>query len=305
MKILKNYLAVFFLLTSVMMLGSCSGNDGDAVVFFPGWSEWSEFNTSCLPLAFAGSTGSFGSFTFDGDGNLLFPMSNLDEIRSLARDSCTVTTVAAPVAGAPDLLGIVYHDGWIYVGHTNSDIHRINPETGAGSVLSTVGSAVTGLGIAPAGFGDYGGQLIVATYSGGIYALDLSDPAPVPVQLANTGTIASSMVFGSDGTLYIADYPNNKILTVTAGGTVADFATGLNQPDGLAINNEAGLLYVANVGDDTLKSVTIPGGVVTTMANYDFDGGWYPSPIIYDEVSSILLMGTGDSSMTIEYLEIN
>ena len=65
MKILKNYLAVFFLLTGVMMLGACSSNDGDAVVFFPDWSEWSEFNTSCLPLAFAGSTGSFGSFTLD------------------------------------------------------------------------------------------------------------------------------------------------------------------------------------------------------------------------------------------------
>ncbi len=223
----------------------------------------------------------------------------------MTRDSCTVTTVASPVAGGVYLLGITYHDGWIYVGHSNGDIHQINPETGAGSVLATVGSAVTGLGIAPAGFGDYGGQLIVATYSGRIYAVDQSDPAPVPVQLANTGTIASSMVFGSDGTLYVAEFSNNKILTVTAGGTVADFATGLNQPDGLAINNEAGLLYVANVGDDTLKSVTIPGGVVTTMANYDFDGGWFPSPIIYDEASSILLMGTGDSSMTIEYLEIN
>lgn len=305
MKRLKNYLAIYFLLAGVMMLGACNGKDADSVVFFPGWSEWSEFNTSCLPLVVTAEGGAYSNFAFDGDGNLLFPVPEADEIRLLTRDSCTVTTVAAPVAGAPFFLGILYHDGWIYAGHTNSDIHRINPETGAGTVLASVASTVNGLGIAPAGFGDYGGQLIVATHAGSIYAVDLSDPAPVPVQFANIGTSATSMAFGSDGTLYIADYYNNKILTVTAGGTVADFATGLSRPEGLAINHEAGLLYVANSGDDTLKSVTIPGGVVSTMANYDFDGGWYPSPIIYDKTSRILLMGTGEHSMTIEYLDIN
>jgi len=299
MKRLKNFFAVIVLFTGIIVLSACEG--ADYVVLE---TPWPEFDTACLPLAVAGSGGAWGSFAFDGDGNLLFPVPDVDEIRSLARDSCTVTTVATGVAGSASFLGIIYHNGWIYAGHDDGNIYRIDPATGVGTVLVNVGATVNGFGIAPAGFGAYGGQLIAVTNFGDIYAINLSVPAPVPVQFADTGHVISSMVFGSDGTLYVTDSDNDKILTVTAGGTVADFATGLSSPDGLAINNAAGLLYVANYGDDTLKSVTIPGGVVTNMGSYDFDSGWYPSPIIYDEASSILLMGTGESSLTIRYLDI-
>ena len=46
---------------------------------------------------------------------------------------------------------------------------------------------------------------------------------------------------------------------------VSTFASGFNQPDGLAFDS-AGNLYVANVGNNTVSEVT-PAGVVSTFAS--------------------------------------
>jgi hypothetical protein len=255
------------------------------------------FNTSCLPLAVTDGY-SYGSFTFDANGNLLFVVNGADEIRSLDRSTCTVTTVATGVSGGSDLLGMTYYQGSIFVGANNGNIYKVDPTAGSSTLFTPISSPVNGIVIAPATFGSYGGQLIVATYNGDIYAVDQSVASPTPVQIAYIGTDASALIFDGDGTLYLADYMNNKILTVTAAGVVADFATGLSGPDGLAFDTNGGLLYVANSGDDTLKSVTIPGGSVSTITSVNFNGGWYPSPIIYDATSNILLMGYG-SQLTI------
>jgi hypothetical protein len=292
---------VIALLIVIFMLTACTPGNGPTA---PPQKALSAFNTSCLPLAVTGSDGSYGSFTFDANGNLLFVVNDADEIRLLDRNTCTVTTVATGVSGNT-LLGMTYYQDSIYVGDDYGNIYKVNPTNGSSTLLTTASGTINGLVIAPAIYGSYGGQLIVATYNGNIYAVDQSVTSPTPVLIANIGAIASALIFGSDGTLYVADHDNNKIVTVTAAGVVADFATGLSQPDGLAIGDSAGLLYVANSGDDTLKSVTIPGGSVSTITSVDFDDGWYPSPIIYDATSNILLMGSGEDSLTIVYYDGN
>jgi sugar lactone lactonase YvrE len=262
------------------------------------------FNTSTLPYTVAGSSGGYGGATLDANGNLLFVVNSADQIRSLDRSTGTVTTIATGVSGGYELLGITYDQGSIYVGTSNGNIYRVDPTTGVSTLLATIsGDFINGLVIAPATFSPYGGQLIVATYSGHIYAVDQSVASPTPVQFAYTGTDASALVFDSAGTLYLADYMNNKIVTLTAAGVAADFVTtGLSAPDGLAFGN--GVLYVANSDDDTIKSVTIPGGVVSTVTSFDFNGGWYPSPIVYDVTSNLLLLGTGTGSLIIDFYNL-
>lgn len=293
----KNRFILFgMMVMALLFISGCSGDDltpqrGSTP------SPWSAFNTSSLPLTVGDFGYSFGSFAFDADGNLLFVGCYTGEIISLSRTSGAVTTVAT---GLPNLLGITYYQGSIYVGADNGDIYKVDPTNGSSTLLTNVGSAANGLVIAPATYGSYGGQLIVATYSGNIYAVDQSVASPTPAPITDVGE-ASALIFGNDGTLYVADAENSKIVTVTAAGVVTDFVTtGLIEPDGLTINSSGDLLYVADAGDDTVKSVTIPGGVVSTITSGDFDSGWYPSPIIYDAASNMLLMGTGEDALIID-----
>jgi len=301
----KNRFILFgMMVMALLFISGCSGDDltpksGST----PTPTPWPAFNTSNLPLAVTGASGGYGSFAFDANGNLLFVANNTDEIRLLDRSTCTVTTVATGVSGGSTLLGMIYYQDFIYVGAENGNLYKVNPTNGSSTVLTTfpMGEELNGVVIAPATYGSYGGQLIVASDTGNIYAVDQSAALPTPVLIADIGTSpASALIFGNDGTLYVADHYGDKIVTVTAAGVVADFATGLSEPDGLAINSSGNLLYVANSDDDTVKSVTIPGGIVTTIFTpVDFDSGFWPSPIIFDDPSNSLLVGTGEVELII------
>ena len=148
---------------------------------------------------------------------------------------------------------MTYYDGSIYVGGGSGNIYKVDQATGTSTLLTIIpdpndpgdGDPINGLVIAPATFSPYGGQMIVATYSGHIYAVDQSVASPTPVDIAYIGTSASALIFDSAGTLYLADYCNHKILILTAAGVVSDFVTtGLDYPDGLAFGNN--VLYVSN-----------------------------------------------------------
>lgn len=303
MKKIRIVCIVIALLIVIFMLTSCGSG---------GWGEpqsqnepLSAFNTSCLPLTVADGE-SCGNFVFDANGNLLFHVDDKDEIRSLNRSTCTVTTVATDVSFNAigslenEFRGMTYYDGSIFIGGYSGNIYKTDQATGNSTLLTTIPSSdpINGLVVAPATYSPYGGQLIVATYSGHIYAVDQSVATPTPVHIAYIGTSASALIFDSAGTLYLADYFHHKILTLTATGTVTDFATGLDYPDGLAFGSN--VLYVSNDSEDsvngTIKSVTIPGGVVSDITPAIFNYGWAPSPIIYDATSNILLMGLYSSS---------
>ncbi len=89
----------------------------------------------------------------------------------------------------------------------------------------------------------------------------------------------NGLAIDSSGNLYVADYGNQTIRKVTPAGVVTTVAgsagsagsadgTGaaarFNGPNGLAIDS-TGNLYVADLGNNTIRKVT-PAGVVTTLA---------------------------------------
>jgi sugar lactone lactonase YvrE len=298
--------------TYPLTITASNGVSPDATQSFTLTVYLAAFNTSSLPLAVTGSINiAFGGFTFDAGGNLLFAVNQANEIRSLNRITGAVTTIATGVSGGNTLLGITYNNGSIFVGAFSGNIYKVDPTSGSSTLFAIIPppmdmeptSPVNGIVIAPATFGSYGGQLIVATYNGYIYAVDQSVSSPHPVLITTIGGWTNALIFGSDGTLYVLDWDDRKIVTVTAAGVVADFATGFSSPSGLAINSSGGFLYVADPGDDTIKSVTIPGGVVSTIAtSINFSPGSHPSPITYDATSNILLFGiTTGSGETITY----
>ncbi len=100
-----------------------------------------------------------------------------------------------------------------------------------------------------------------------------------------TGTSAKfnspqGIVVDAVGTLYVTDTGNHTIRKITSGGVVTTLAGAptisgttdgsgsnarFNQPEGIAINAAGTILYVADTGNHTIRSVTT-GGTVTTYA---------------------------------------
>ena len=221
------------------------------------------------------------------------------ELRSLNRVTGTLTTITNGLPTS-QLRGVTANENYIFVGTENGEIYQVVPSTGAVSLLTTIsgGDYINCLAIAPSTFGSYGGQIIAASDTG-IYAVNISTLA-----VAQIATLeVSSIVFGSDGTLYAAIQASSRIVTVTAAGVVTDFVTsGLSGPDGITIDNANGYLYTTNDGDGSIRRVTMSDGTVTTIATgLGFSVGWAPSPIIYDAAGNLLLVGTYGTPMVINY----
>jgi DNA-binding beta-propeller fold protein YncE len=119
----------------------------------------------------------------------------------------------------------------------------------------------------------------------------------------------------ASGNLYIADMYNAVIRKVTPSGTVGVFAglagevgsangTGssarFNFPRGICYDSANQCLYIADCFNHAIRQVTVPGGVVTTIAgSASYPGGWsdgtgsgarfnYPRSICYDSADGYL-----------------
>jgi sugar lactone lactonase YvrE len=187
-------------------------------------------------------------------------------------------------------------DGNLYVADTAS--HTLRKITPAGVVTTLAGS--------PGSSGTVDGTGIVARFaSPGSVALDgagiiyvgqstiIRKVTPTGEVSSWAGTTSSGMVNGigatarfrsitgiaadSSGVLYVADSNNSRIRRVGIDSSVTTFAgdygyrddigssARFNQPSGICLD-ASGNLHVAEQGNHTLRRVTIPAGMVTTIA---------------------------------------
>lgn len=287
--ILRRFTLVALIALSFGSLAACNNNNALLAKLL------GPFDPAFFPIAVPGTTGGWGNAAFDSSGDLMVIGGGSADITTVARSdgSLTVLTVAGH---AGNLLSIVDPGtGVLYVGTDTGDIYSVDPTTGVATlVVNIAGAEINGLVVAPVGYGAFGGQLIAATQSGGVVAIDPTGPTVTAIAPGNY----SDLEFASDGTMYTVS-DNGDVATVSAAGVVSVVAT-LTQPDGIAVDNSGGRLLVADwsPGVGELFAVTIPGGVVSSLGNFDFDSGFWPSGLAFD--GSTLMMLTGETSVTIE-----
>jgi uncharacterized protein (TIGR03663 family) len=121
----------------------------------------------------------------------------------------------------------------------------------------------------------------------------------------------------NDGTLYIADSGNHRVLHITSNGELlhewgsgGDFSsqTGMdvgyfNQPWGLAVDGD-GYVYVADTWNHRIQKFTAEGSFITAWGYFnnlitDPFGMWGPRDIVLDQDGFLLVSDTGNKRITI------
>src|SRR5437868_1369984 len=86
--------------------------------------------------------------------------------------------------------------------------------------------------------------LYVSQNNGEIYSIDLAGNSSLFATVPSC-THGDLMAIDLSGNLYVGDSDSTTVYRIDSLGNVSSFATGLNQPLGLAFNYNTGDLYVA------------------------------------------------------------
>ncbi len=123
---------------------------------------------------------------------------------------------------------------------------------------------------------------------------------------ATSGAAASGQTYSSpaeialdgSGNLYVADSGNNRILEISASGTVTTLVTnsaGLSGPEGVAVNAAGSQLYVADTNNNRIVAVALPSLAVTPLVT---SGLKLPAAVAVDPANGdIIVADTGDSAI--------
>jgi len=199
-------------------------------------------------------------------------------------------------------LGMIIIGDTLFVGFDSGDIRTmdLSQPSPNGVLLASIGAGndAMGMAVAPAGFGAYGGQLVVGSYDG----ISVVDPGTgsVSVLISTVGDPHSDVGFTPAGELLATDYDNNRIVSVSAAGIESEFYAGPAEPDGIAVHPGTGEIYVASSSSDSIVKIAPDGNSSSVFATgADFDSGWFVSPLRFSVDATTLYYGAGESQMDI------
>jgi serine/threonine-protein kinase len=258
-------------LTTAIVLAASSSSGGNGNESGIGATEPYPDRTRTLPagaVAYSGPTMRLPNLEplhmFMGtDGSLYVSSLDTDIVHRIAKDGA-VTTVAGTGKGGftgdggPATLaglhgpGAVVVDkyGNVYIPDTqNNRIRRVTPD---GTITTVVGNGT-------AGYSGDGGPATLAEING-----------------------VEGMAVGPDGSLYLADYANERIRKVAPNGIITTIAgngqkgyTGtptpaaaaqVNDPNSIAVADD-GTIYIGNLGSDTVQKIDKSGMLSTVAGN--------------------------------------
>jgi hypothetical protein len=179
-------------------------------------------------------------------------------------------------------------------------IEAVSPAEPAGTVAVTVTTANGASATSPA---DQFTYFVTAQFSAASETVNATAGTfSIPVTVSSTvtptvSTFASGfndpngLAFDAAGNLYVANTQTSILSKVTQAGVVSTFASG-DDPEGLAFG-AAGNLYVANLGNSTVMEVT-PAGVVSTFASGFSD----PFELAFDGAGNLYVSNLGNNTVS-------
>jgi len=160
-------------------------------------------------------------------------------------------------------------------------------------------------------------QLVITTKNGSIYnipligygsggqlAIDGGAPTTVFTSTATSTPSVPAVAVSSNGTVYIADPGNNRIVVQPSGGGAATtVGTGLKGPMGVAVD-ATGNVYISDTGNNRIVEVAATGtqtvlGAVLAVGSpaypqYSFNG---PQGIAVDTTGNVYVADTGNAKV--------
>jgi hypothetical protein len=254
-------------------------NDNDCT-----YCDW---NPALFPIIF-GMSYSVGDMTFDQQCNLY--MSGDDAtVYKFLHNTTNVSQIATFVNTAR---GIAYRpqDNLIYVA-TYDSISKMTTSGGnIQTVISGLSPYLNGMAVAPSGWGNFGGHLVVGSSSGQIYLINPA--APTPTVLASTGfSEVSDVVFDKQNkVLYVASYSSSTIHIVSPQGVLSNYLTAPCNPDGIAVDDGQRVFFACGSNNNVWK-VNIPTpGTPQLVGNPFLNGSWAPAALIYDGLDNLIVV---------------
>lgn len=258
--------------------------------------------TEVLLANVIGSGNSFGSMAqaVDGSGNIYVIGAWSNDVYKVT--PAGVVTQFGTTGGSGNGLGVAVIGDTLYVGFGTGDIRTMDltEVSPSGVFLASIGAGndAMGMAIAPAGFGAYGGQLVVGSYNG----ISIVHPVTgaVTLLMSSPGNPKSDVAFTPGGELLATDYNNRRVIRVSAAGTDSLFYAVNSSVDGIAVHPGTGEVYVADSDAYLIVKIAADGLSSSVFASSaQFDGGWFVSPLRFSTDAATLFYAAGSGTMNL------
>ena len=171
---------------------------------------------------------------------------------------------------SPGAISTYYDRGTniLYYGTTGGKVRKVVGGTQSDLATLPGGFYAYSMQMAPPNFMGLGGNLIVGTYSSGVYSVNVTTGAYTQIAPNTIGGALDAMDFALDGTLYISAWGTGALVAISPAGAVSSVA-GISHPSSVQVDDARNrvLVFSEDTNGGSLLAVDRTSFAITTIAS--------------------------------------